>query len=60
MEKVTFHGRDDVRSNGRDGEQSMHHFPFIYAGFRRSMLGMLGLFENQLYSEYQISILSDS
>jgi hypothetical protein len=36
---VRFHGRDD----GRDGEPSILHFPFNYAGFRRSMVGMLGL-----------------
>ena len=36
-------GRDHVRDDGRDGEPSRLHFPFIYAGFRRSMVGMLGL-----------------
>ena len=49
--------RNDGRSNGRDGEQSMHRIPFIYAGFSRPMVGMLGLFENQLYSEYIIYCL---
>ena len=40
---VRDHVRDHVRSDGRDGEPSILHFPFIYAGFRRSMVGMLGL-----------------
>ena len=39
------HVRDHVRSDGRDGEPSILHFPFIYAGFRRSMVGMLGLLQ---------------
>ena len=40
---VRDHVRDHVRSDGRDGEPSILHFPFIYAGFRKSMVGMLGL-----------------
>ena len=40
---VRDHVRDHVRSDGRDGEPSILHFPFIYAGFRISMVGMLGL-----------------
>ena len=45
MSDVRCHVRDDVRDNGRDGELSNHRIPFIYAGFRRPMVGMLGLFE---------------
>ena len=37
--------RCHVRDNVRDGELSNHRIPFIYAGFRRSMVGVLGLFE---------------
>ena len=43
MSDVRDHVRDHVRSDGRDGEPSILHFPFIYAGFRKSMVGMLGL-----------------
>ena len=46
---VRDHVRDDGRSDGRDGEPSILHFPFIYAGFRRSMVGMLGLLANFLF-----------
>ena len=42
---VRDHVRDHVRSDGRDGEPSILHFPFIYAGFRISMVGMLGLLQ---------------
>ena len=49
MSDVRCHVRDNVRDNvrddGRDGELSNHRIPFIYAGFRRSMVGTLGLFE---------------
>ena len=45
MSDVRCHVRDNVRDHGRDGELSNHRIPFIYAGFRRSMVGMLGLFE---------------
>ena len=42
---VRCHVRDHVRSDGRDGEPSILHFSFIYAGFRISMVGMLGLLQ---------------
>ena len=40
------HGRDSGRDDGRSSERPAIIFPFIYAGFRRLMVGMVGLIQN--------------
>ena len=56
MSDVRCHVRDNVRDHGRDGELSNHRIPFIYAGFRRSMVGMLGLLSQSQLSQLFLKV----